>query len=131
MITLTHNGTTLTLNDDLYWSDEHDWQPVEQTVSRSVTGALIVEAAARIGGRPITLIPIDENSAWTTLADLTLLRAWAAVAGRVMSLNIRGVARDVMFSHQDTGAISAKPIIHYSLPDTTDNYLVSFKFMEI
>ncbi len=131
MITLTYGATTITLSDDFYWSDEFSWQPVEQTVSRSITGALIVEAASRIGGRPITLEPIDDQSAWMTLTKLSLIRGWAAIAGRVMVLFIRGVAHNVMFAHQETNAVSAKPVVFYNAQDNEDNYLVSLKFMEV
>lgn len=131
MITLTYSGVPVTLSEDFNWSDEFSWQPVEQTVSRTITGALIIEAATRVGGRPITLEPPDDQSAWMTLTDLNTIRTWAAVAGRVMTLSIRGVGRNVMFSHQETSAVSAKPVVFYSSQDTTDNYLVTLKFMEV
>ena len=119
------------MSDDLYWSDEFSWQPVEQTISRSVTGVLIVESATRTGGRPITLEPIDDQSAWMTFTNLNLIRSWAAVAGRVMALTIHGVTYNVMFAHQETSAVTAKPVIFYNAQDGEDNYLVSLKFMEV
>ena len=45
MTTLTDGTTTTTISDDLMWADEFAWAPVEQTVERSITGALIVSAA--------------------------------------------------------------------------------------
>ena len=48
----TYNTTTIDLHPDLYWSDGLDWAPVEQSVQRSVSGALIVMASERIAGRP-------------------------------------------------------------------------------
>lgn len=131
MITLSFSTTTITLPPDLYWSDEHEWHPVEQNVERTITGALIVEAAIRTGGRPITLQPEDEGSAWISLADLQALEAWAATPGKVMSLNIRGVARDVIFRHHDNGGMNAKPVVHYSAPDSTDFYLATVRLMEV
>lgn len=130
-ITLTRDGTTLTLNPDLYWSDEHSWFPVEQTVERSVTGALIVSVATRDAGRPVTLEAHDDSSGWITAADLTQLKAWAAISGCEMSLTIRETTRTVMFRHQDGQPIEADPIAHYSDIASGDFYRVTLRFMEV
>lgn len=129
-ITLTDGTTTLSLHPDLFWVDEFEWQPVEQTEQRTITGALIVESALRIGGRPITLQPEDDASAWISREALTAIGAWAAIPGKTMTLTLRGVARDVIFRHQEKG-LTAKPLIHYSDPDTNDYYLATVRFMEI
>ena len=131
-LTLADSGTTLTLNPDLYWSDEHNWSPVQQGVNPSITGVPIVQAAAMVKGRPITLEPIDDEAAWMTLADVTALRNWAAVPGKTMTLTLRGVARTVIFRHQD-GGFEARPVIQYrdghELP--ADFYLCTIRLMEI
>ena len=132
-ITLTYGATALPLSEDFYWSDENAWAPVEQTTQRTVTGALIVSVAARVGGRPITLTPDDGSgtlSAYTTRATLDTLRAWAGVPGREMVLNLRGVDMDVIFRHQDN-AIDATPLVHYSDVDAADYYSVTLRFMEL
>lgn len=131
-LTLADVSTTLTLNPDLYWSDENNWHPVEQAVDRTITGALIVQASARVAGRPITLEPEDDGSAWMTLADVEALRNWAAVPGKTMTLTLRGEAREVIFRHQD-GGFEARPVIQYrdghELP--VDFYLCTIRLMEI
>lgn len=130
-ITLTYSGTTLTLDPDLYWADENDWHPVEQNVQRSITGALIVQTAQRSLGRPITLQPEDDGSAWMPYSTLDTLRSWAAVAGRQMSLTLRGVTRTVMFRHQDGAAVEASPVVHYSEVDGSDWYKITLRFFEV
>ena len=131
-LTLSDGSTTLTLNPDLYWSDENNWHAVEQAVERTITGALVVQAAARIAGRPITLEPIDDEAAWMTRADVTVLRNWAAAPGKTMTLTLRGKAREVIFRHQD-GGFEARPVIQYrdghELP--ADFYLCTIRLMEI
>lgn len=131
-LTLSDGSTTLTLNPDLYWSDENNWHAVEQAVERTITGALVIQAAARIAGRPITLEPIDDEAAWMTRADVTVLRNWAAVPGKTMTLTLRGEAREVIFRHQD-GGFEARPVIQYrdghELP--VDFYLCTIRLMEI
>lgn len=130
-ITLAYQTTTLDLDPDLLWSDEFAWHPVEQTAQRTVTGALVVSVTQRIGGRPITLEPEDENSAWMSRAMVETLRDWAAVPGRQMALTLRGVTRTVVFRHQDGAGFEATPVIHFSDIDSTDWYRVVLRFMEV
>lgn len=129
-ITLAYQATTLVLDPDLYWNDEHNWSPVEQSLQRTVTGALIVSNSARVGGRPITLQPIDDSSAWMYRSTLDTLRSWAAVAGREMTLTLRGQSRTVVFRHSET-AIEAEPVFHFSDTDANDWYRVTLRFLEI
>lgn len=131
MITLSDGVLTVTVPDDLYWADEYGWHPVAQTVERTITGAQIVSVAARIGGRPITLQPQDERSAWMTRATLEQLRAWAGVPGKQLSLSLRGVARDVVFRHHDGAGLEATPLLHFSDVDAADFYLCTLRLMEL
>jgi len=131
MITLSYASTTLNLHPDLVWGDENNWFPVEQSIQRTITGALIVSSASRIAGRPITLAPVDDSSAWMPQATVEALRNFAVVPGRVMQLNIRGTSRDVIFRHHDGAAIEANPIINYNDLNSADWYKVTIRLMEI
>lgn len=130
-ITLAYQATTLTLDPDLKWADEHQWHPVEQTSQRTITGALIISTAARIGGRPITLQPDDDSSAWMPRSMIDTLRSWAAVPGRQMTLTLRGTPHTVIFRHHDGIAVEASPIVFYSDEDGSDWYKATLRFMEI
>lgn len=130
-ITLSAGVTTLTLDPDLLWADEFEWAATEQSVERSVTGALIIQAGTRLAGRPITLQPEDDAAAWMTRADMTQLQAWADAAGQVMTLTLRGVAHHVMFRHHDGGAFSASPVVHFADPDNADWLLVTLRFITV
>ena len=131
-LTLTDGTNALTLNPDLYWSDENNWHPVEQTADRTITGGLIVQSAQRVTGRPITLEPIDDSAAWMTLEQVVALRNWAAVPGQALTLTLRGVAREVIFRHQD-GGLEAQPVLQYRDGDELpiDFYLCTIRLMEI
>lgn len=131
-LSLADTSTTVTLNPDLYWSDENNWHPVQQSVERTITGAQIVQVAGMTKGRPITLEPVDDESAWMTLAQVTALRNWAAVPGKTMTLTLRGVERDVIFRHQD-GGFEARPVIQYRDGHelTTDFYRCTIRLMEV
>ena len=132
-ITLKYGDDTLPLDPDLYWADENQYSPVEQSVDVGLDGALIVQVDgdADRPGRPITLQPEDEFSAWMIRADLDQLNAWGAIADAVFTLTLRGVDRSVMFRHQDKPAIDAKPVVHFSDVQSGDFYLVTLKFMEV
>lgn len=129
-ITLSVGVTTVELDPDLLWVDENSWYPVEQTVDRSINGALIISVAARIGGRPITLQAEDDASAWVSASDLVQQRAWAAIPGQAMQLVLRGVTRTVIFRHQDT-PLEAVPVAHYRDVEGGDWYRTTYRFTEI
>ena len=132
MITLTDGVTTLDLHPDLRWSDEDNWHPVAQTVERTLTGALDIQVAALQAGRPITLEPEDDGSAWVPASAVAQLRNWAAVPGKTMTLTLRGEAREVIFRHQD-GGFEARPVLQYRDGHelSADFYLCTIRLMEI
>ena len=133
MITLTDGVDSIILHSDYQWIDEHDWHLVEQSVERGLTGALIVQLGTRLAGRPITLQPEDDSASWMRYSTLAVLRAWANLPGKQFSATIRGVARQVIFRHQD-GAIGATPVTHHGsdgAPLADDWYRVTLRLMEV
>jgi hypothetical protein len=129
-ITLTVGATVLALDPDLLWTDEFSWHPVEQAIERTVTGAQIISIGTRVGGRPITLQPEDDSSAWMSAAAVLQLKAWTSVAGQELQLDLRGEERTVVFRHQDT-PMEATPVIHFNDLASEDWYRVTLRFMEI
>ena len=130
MISLSDGTTTLVLHQDLFWSDETKWSPVEQTVDRTITGALIVQVAARVAGRPITLEPEDDESAWMPRSSVDVLRNWAAVPGQVLTLRLHEADYSVIFRHQD-GGLEARPVVHYRDVVSSDHYICVIRLLEI
>lgn len=129
--TISFAGITVQIPDGMQWSDRHDWSPVAQSVEVGLTGALIVQAAAQVDGRPITLAPADDQSGWMPRSDLLQLEAWAAVPLQVLTLSLDGIAYQAIFRHHDAPAVSAAPVFSYDDPADTDPYLVTAKFMVI
>lgn len=130
MITLSYNTTALDLPADLLWSDEFTWQPIEQSVDWTITGAVVVQTAERLAGRPITLQG-GERFAWIDRATLDQLLAWAAVPGREMTLNIRGTQRTVIFRHNEPPVIEASMLLYHSEPDAATPYTCTIRLMEV
>lgn len=134
-ITLTYGSTTLDLPEDLLWVNEFRWSPVAQATERSITGALLVDAAPRVGGRLITLAG-QEDSAWILRSGLETLLAWAALPAQQFTLTHNGVARTVIFDHgtaEESGAIKqVQPVIDYSDPEPSDHYCsLELNFLEV
>jgi hypothetical protein len=132
-LTLTVGGTTVELDPDLFWSDEFAWSRVSQTVQPSINGALIVQQSVMQGnaGRPITLQPEGDDSAWVSRATLDQLKVWADTPLLTLTLaGLRGTSRSVMFRQQD-GALDSRPVVHYSDVEGSDNYLVTLRLMEV
>lgn len=129
-IELSDGTVTVNLPPDLYWADEFSWHPVERTKQRTLSGALVISSAARIGGRPITLQPFDDRNAWMPHSVLEQLRQWAAGTDQALQLTLRGVTRNVVFDHGETPVIEAKPVKHMSDVQPGDWYEVTLRLME-
>lgn len=129
-ITLTDGITVLELDPDLYWEDEFAWAAVEQSMTRGLTGRPIVQVGQRHYGRPITLRPFDDRSAWMTRAEMAQLRIWADMPGQVLTLTLRGTLHTVMFRHHDQ-AHAAEPVVFFSAPESGDWLLITLRFMTV
>lgn len=124
----------LVLPDDLLWTDEHAWSPAVSSVSYLITGAMLVQSATRLAGRPITLVgPAD--MAWVTRATISQLHAWAVVplsadAGRFLLTLADGRVFTVAFRQVDS-AIDAEPVLGFAARSDSDFYRLTVRFMEI
>lgn len=132
-ITLTKDSTALELPEDLIWTDELTWSAVAQSKERGIWGTLIVDAMARNGGRPITLVG-DGDSAWITRGTLLTLNAWARIPGQRFTLQLLGQTFTVIFDHgtdEETRAMAMSAVIEYSDPEETDYYCsLTLRFIE-
>jgi hypothetical protein len=126
---LTQGTTVVALSDDFDFPNEFTWEPIRQTKTYSVTGALLVEVGTRQTGRLITLQGSD-TYAWVTRAQLGDLREMAANPAVNMTLLFRGVTYTVRFDYE-SGAIEARPVADFRDPQPTDYFVVTLRFYEI
>lgn len=134
VITLSANGTVLTLDPDLHWTDEFAWHVIEQSVQHSITGALLIDEGVRLSGRPITLAPPDDSAAWLPRATLSQLQTWEAVPALTLQLSLQGVIRQVMFRRFDSTPLEARPVIFVADPvagEIGDWFLTTLRFIEV
>jgi len=116
---------------DIWWSDEIDWTPVEQSVEFSTTGALLIDLSTKQAGRPITLIG-DERAAWISREAALALQAAAAVPGKQMTLVINDQTFTVMFRHEEKKALDTEPMVKISPPADDDIYILkALKLMAV
>jgi len=126
---LTTNDTLL-LPDDLLWVDEHAWTAATANVEYLLTGALLIESAARQAGRPITLVGAPDM-AWVRRSTVDRLHALAHLPQQMLRLAFAdGRTFGVMFRHAD-GAIEAEPVLGFPTPTHDGWYRVTLRFLEV
>ena len=127
---ITDGANSVTLPDDLDWTDELSWSLVQQSAEPSITGATIVQIQARQSGRPITLEGTDTR--YVSGAGVAQLHAWSQAPGQELALTLRGVSRAVIFRHHDAPAFTAREIFgRVPTLDASQSYEITLKLMEI
>jgi len=129
MTTLAYGAITLTLHDDMLWTDEYAWSVVSQRREYTIAGAQIIDAGAKQSGRPITLAG-DESCGWLPRTTVDALAAAAAIPGQQFTLTLRGTPHTVVFDHTNQ-ALEAEPVWGVNDPASTDNYVVTLRFIEV
>jgi len=127
---------TIELPDDLFWSDETAPWAVGQSVTTTLTGALVIQEGARQAGRPITLESgrgSDDLFACVPRSTVDALLVLANTAGAAaMSLQIEGRAPiAVRFRHTDGVAVDAAPVIVISPFVESDWYHLTLRLMQV
>ncbi len=111
------------LPNDLFWSDELDWLPVEQSTEYLSEGALVIQQGVKQAGRPITLQGVLKR------ADLLALRALAAAPNEHV-LTFNDATYTVRWRYTDQ-AITATPFVEYADPGDDDYYNTVLRFLEV
>lgn len=127
MITLSDGTTTITLPDGLQWQDEFGWEPVESSTEYSLSGALIVQEAAKQDGRPFTLYGGNEG-AWATRATIKALHQMASVPGKTLTLSLWGQQYTVIFRRP---ALAAAEIMRLANPGDDHFYSITINLTEV
>ena len=109
MATLTDGATTITIPDDLEWTDEFDFTPVTQDIKRTIGGSFIVSESSLSHGRPITLT--GGPQVWMPRHVMSAIASEAAVAGRKFTLTLAdGRIYNVIFRRDSGQPIAAVPL---------------------
>lgn len=113
----------------MLWVDEFNWSAVQKTVERGITGAQIIDAAARIEGRAITLQAVEDQG-WIRRATLLAVRDLADAPGAQYLLQLAdGREFTVQFAADDP--IAATPISRPELPAATHPYVATLRLITV
>lgn len=115
--------------EQMEWVDEYEWDVIEQTQERSLTGALMIQQGVKLYGRPITLQ--SNGGAWFTLATVRALEALRDQLGIIMSLTLpRGDQHYVTWNREDGPPLKAVQVFRDLDPDATD-YELTLRLMTV
>lgn len=124
------DGTSLLLPDDLLWTDEHAWTQAASRIEYLLTGALLVESAARQAGRPITLTG-PSDMAWVRRSLVNTLHSWAQAPNERFTLELSdGRIYTVAFRHHES-ALEAEPVLGFPARGPDDRYRLSLRLIEV
>jgi len=134
------SSTDIQLPQDLEWTDEFAWSKVQQDLSYTLTGSLVVQESVLKSGRPITLQG-KPDMAWITRDICTSLQALANTPNVVMQLSYiehttSGYGTvlhsfNVMFRHSDPPVLEVSNVLGYDNFEPGSYFNVnSIKFIE-
>lgn len=106
------------LPDDINWIDEFQFQPVGQSITRTIAGNHVEFNQALVQGRPITLEATDTEG-WLTKSQVDSLQSLAGNPGATYTLDIGAKSFTVAF-RQDEGAFEPSPLLSRIDPDAGD-----------
>ena len=120
---------TLTLPDNFIWIDEFSWSSVQQARDYALSGALLIQEAQMLSGRPITLSGDSDRGNWMKRSALLELQSLAESAMDVAyPLTLQdGRNFSVRFARP---AFEADPVHAYIVPDPNDDYIVTIHLFE-
>jgi hypothetical protein len=114
----------------MLWTDQYDWTPTEQTETRTLTGALVIETAQKQAGRPITLTGTAE-SGWATKAQVDAVFAMLSTTTPLVLVLPDGTTFNVTFRNKDNPPVQAKPLLDYRTYQTTDYFILVIKLITL
>ena len=107
------------LPDDMRWLDEFTFQPVAQSVTRTIAGNHVEFNQGLILGQPITL-EATETEGWLTRAQVDAVQTLAATVGATYTLAIGAQTFTVAFRHNEGVAFEPSPLLPRIDPDVED-----------
>jgi hypothetical protein len=123
---------TVTLPDDLLWQNEFEWNQALQSQARTLSGALVVQSAANLYGRPIRLAGGDDGG-WITRATAKAIRALEADPTKVMTLT--GLNDEpplaVIFDRTAGAAFESQMILRWANPDDSTWYSCALRLLTV
>lgn len=130
-ITRIATSETVPLEDGFLWSDEFDWQPIEQKVDRAIDGSAIVQEGEKKSARSMVFEPADSSMGWIKRRHLNTLREWSMLQDERFRIEFEWPHDNrrftVIFNHEN-GAFKASPVKGFPTVSDDDYYNVTMRF---
>ena len=91
----------ITLDYEMYWENEYQWEPLISKADRCIDGSLIVQSRPQYAGRSISLVG-ENDRGWQKKSTVDLLRASYSILHRTFVFSYNGVDYDVRW-HTEEG----------------------------
>ncbi len=122
---------TITLLDDLLWINEFEWNPVEQNLERSLTGALLIQEQIKLQGRPIELTG-GQQAGWVARKTVLELQDLNAASDKIMILTLPDMRQlNVIFDRSTGSPVSAFPVLEEAYPADNSYYHLSLRLITV
>ena len=122
---------SITLPAGLIWPDKYNWTPVSQSVDISLTGTLVIQEAAQLAGRPITLAGGD-RFCWVPRSVIDTLYATLQTAGLTMTLDLGADGSHQVIWRRDGQSLEVAPVVDYSDPVDASMYVINaMRFLKV
>ncbi len=122
---------TITLPDDLLWINEFEWNPVEQNLERSLTGALLIQEQIKLQGRPIELTG-GQQAGWVARKTVLELQDLNAAPDKIMILTLPDMRQlNVIFDRSTGSPVSAFPVLEEAYPADNSYYHLSLRLITV
>ena len=121
---------TITLPDDLLWVNEYQWNPVEQNIDRSLSGALLVQEQNKLYGRSVVLSGGTE-AGWVSRSTVVALQALSEMANKIMTLTLPNNTQLSVIFDRDENPVEAQQIFPFAYPDDDCQYSIRIRLLTV
>lgn len=127
--TLSSATETVQLPRGMVWTDEFDWSAVDSASEYGLGGALIVDAAEKLDGRPVTLEAADD-AGHIVRSVLLQVQAMAEVPLAIYTLTLAdGRTFPVRFASVAAPVTASPAVGRPELPAATTRYVATVRFV--
>ena len=123
---------TVTLPDDLQWVNEFEWNQAVQSQARTLSGAIEIQTATYLYGRPIRLVG-GSDGGWISRATARAIRALEADPNRMMTLSglYDEAPLTVLFDRSNGPAFESQMIMRCATPASDTWYSCALRLITV
>ncbi len=127
-MTISLNGVTL--DDDLYWEDEHSYPASAQNLLRTVLGNTIIQTMPLVDGHDIVLVAKKEGEGYVGFFTRTQIDGFKILEanGTPVSFVFGSETHQVIVK---SGGVKMEPLFSYSSKSSTDKFIGGITLVKV